>query len=122
MAAQYRQMEESLRRTSQRSREVLERARRREVDWGAPHRQEGIRTQDAEDDGDPVTLEESFTAMSHFMRHTTQLCKAYHSCIPPRGIDEQEKQHIGRFHVRRSQWAEQRTGSRPVSSAVSENY
>ncbi|XP_077309782.1 A-kinase-interacting protein 1 isoform X2 [Lithobates pipiens] len=119
MAAEYRRMEESLRRSSERAREVLERARRREVDWGAARRPEGIQTQDAEDDETPPTLEEeTFTAMSHFMRHSTALCEAYHSCIPPRGINEQEKQHIGRFHYRRSQRAAQRSDSHPSSPSA----
>ncbi|XP_040183811.1 A-kinase-interacting protein 1 isoform X2 [Rana temporaria] len=119
MAEEYRRMEESLRRSSERAREVLERARRWEVDWGAAHRSEGIRTQDAEDDETPPTLEEeTFTAMSHFMRRTTELCEAYHSCIPPRGTSEQEKQHIGRFHHRRSQRATQRPESRPSSPSA----
>lgn len=119
MAAEYRRMEESLRRTSERAREVLERARRRDVDWEAIRRQEGIWTQDAEDDETPPTLEEAFTAMSHFMHHTTELCKAYHhSCIPPRGINEQEKQHIGRFHHRGSQRAAQRPDPRLSSPSA----
>ncbi|KAM5137772.1 A-kinase-interacting protein 1 isoform 2-T3 [Mantella aurantiaca] len=66
----------------------------------------------SEDDGSPVTLEESFTTMSNFMRHTTEQCKAYHGSIPPAGISEQEKQHIGRFHHRRSPRAAQRPESR----------
>lgn len=119
MAAEFRRMEENLRRTSERAREVLERARRREVDWGAAPRQEGTRTQDAEHDETPPTLEEeTFTAMSHFMRRTTELCQAYHSCRPPRGINEQEKQHIGRFHHRRSQRAAQRPESQPGSPST----
>ncbi|XP_018426645.1 PREDICTED: A-kinase-interacting protein 1 [Nanorana parkeri] len=125
MEGQYRWMEESLRRTSEQAREVLERARRREVDWWAGHRHEGVQTppgtEDSEDDGSSVTLEEAFTTMSDFMRRTTEQCKAYHSCIPPRGINEQEKQHIGRFHRRRPPRAAQRLESRLVSSASSQS-
>ncbi|XP_072278448.1 A-kinase-interacting protein 1 isoform X2 [Pyxicephalus adspersus] len=117
MEGQYRQMEESLRRTSERAREVLERARRREVDWWAAHRPKGIRNGMGvhEDDGTALTLEEAFTAMSDFMRHSTERCKAYHGCLPPSGITEQEKQHIGRFHHRRSPQVAQRLGSRMSS-------
>ncbi|XP_072278450.1 A-kinase-interacting protein 1 isoform X4 [Pyxicephalus adspersus] len=83
MEGQYRQMEESLRRTSERAREVLERARRREVDWWAAHRPKGIRNGMGvhEDDGTALTLEEAFTAMSDFMRHSTERCKS--SLSPP---------------------------------------
>lgn len=114
-------MEESLRRTSKQAREVLERARRREVDWWATHRHDGIQTGHgtgaAEDDGSSVTLEEAFATMSEFMLHTTEQCKAYHSCVP-RGINKQEKQHIGRFHHRRPPPGAQRPESCLSSRSV----
>ncbi|XP_068116440.1 A-kinase-interacting protein 1 isoform X4 [Hyperolius riggenbachi] len=88
MESHYGRMEESLRRTSELATEVLERARRREVDWWASRGQDemGLRNWHG-----PET---------------------YHSCIPPHMVDNQERQHIGRFHHRRPRLEMQRVESR----------
>ncbi|XP_068116438.1 A-kinase-interacting protein 1 isoform X2 [Hyperolius riggenbachi] len=114
MESHYGRMEESLRRTSELATEVLERARRREVDWWASRGQDemGLRNWHGPEDGHHVTLEEAFSTMAHFMRHTTEQCETYHSCIPPHMVDNQERQHIGRFHHRRPRLEMQRVESR----------
>ncbi|KAM9302112.1 A-kinase-interacting protein 1 [Gastrophryne carolinensis] len=77
-------LEESLRRSSELAKEVLERAKRREVDWWPSHRLEGPGSRiqlgtEEEDDGGRVALQEAFTMMSHFLRHTTKQCQSSQS-------------------------------------------
>ncbi|KAM4617958.1 A-kinase-interacting protein 1 isoform 1-T3 [Discoglossus pictus] len=99
MENRYRWMEDSLKRTAELSLEVLERARRREVDWTAmcTHRREaGMLEED-----NHASLEEAFATMADFMKRTTEHCETYHNCIPVHRTSKQEMNHICRFHCRK---------------------
>lgn len=99
-------MEDSLRRSSELGREVLERARRRDVDWWSLTGGQGMRirpgVETPEEEG-PRSLEEAFSALSHLMRQTTEQCERYHRCIPASAMDRSEVQHVSRFHCRKLQ-------------------
>ncbi|XP_075694297.1 A-kinase-interacting protein 1 isoform X1 [Rhinoderma darwinii] len=75
-------MEDSLRRTSEIGREVLERARRRDVDWwsaGTPGDRSPRthpRVETPEEEERPSSLEDAFSTLSRFMRQTTEQCES----------------------------------------------
>ncbi|CAJ0916430.1 unnamed protein product [Ranitomeya imitator] len=103
-------MEDSLRRTSVMGREVLERARRRDVDWWSVRTHSGHRPRirhsaESPEVECPASLEEAFSTLSLFMRQTTEQCERYHSCIPAPEMSRSEVQHVCRFHCRRRQRA-----------------
>ncbi|XP_063800129.1 A-kinase-interacting protein 1 isoform X2 [Pseudophryne corroboree] len=111
-------MEDSLRRTSQLGREVLERARRRDMGWWSSYENEGLPLgaqhgkKTPEEEERNMILEEAFCTLSHFMCRTTEQCERYHSCLPLREIDGHAKQHALRFHCRKSQPVALKTDSR----------
>ncbi|XP_075189078.1 A-kinase-interacting protein 1 isoform X1 [Anomaloglossus baeobatrachus] len=101
-------MEDSLRRTSARGQEVLQQVRRRNEDWWSARAHSGRSPRlrhsvEALEEERPASLEEAFSAMSSFMRHTTELCERYHSCVPAPEMSRSEMQHISRFHCGRRQ-------------------
>ncbi|XP_073401301.1 A-kinase-interacting protein 1 [Dendrobates tinctorius] len=101
-------MEDSLRRTSALGQEVLERARRRDVDWWSVRTHSGhsprIRHSTESPEAErPSSLEEAFSTLSCFMRQTTEQCERYHSCIPAPEMSRSEVQHVCRIHCRRRQ-------------------
>ncbi|KAM4721424.1 A-kinase-interacting protein 1 [Rhinophrynus dorsalis] len=106
MENRHRWMERSLRQTGELGLEVLERARRREVDWSAGCRSGGMthgeqsREEITEEEGQ-VSPEEVFATMADFMRHTTEQCAIYHNSLPVRRISQQEMKHNCRFHCRK---------------------
>ncbi|XP_073515128.1 A-kinase-interacting protein 1 [Phyllobates terribilis] len=113
-------MEDSLRRMSALGREVLERARRRDVDWWSVRIQSGhsprIRqSAESPEEERPASLDEAFSTLSHFMRQMTERCERYHSCIPAPEMSRSEVQHVCRFHCRRRQ---REPGHPPPSSAA----
>ncbi|XP_075694298.1 A-kinase-interacting protein 1 isoform X2 [Rhinoderma darwinii] len=102
-------MEDSLRRTSEIGREVLERARRRDVDWwsaGTPGDRSPRthpRVETPEEEERPSSLEDAFSTLSRFMRQTTEQCERYHGCLAPQVMSRREAQHVCRFHCRKRQ-------------------
>ncbi|XP_053305193.1 A-kinase-interacting protein 1 [Spea bombifrons] len=108
MENKFERIEYSLKQTSDLGREVLERARRREVSRSPPSYKRGRETRwehqepdrmEAEDDG--ASLEEAFSAVADFMRYTTEQCAKYHNCIPASDVNAQEMRHACRFHLRK---------------------
>ncbi|OCT83590.1 A-kinase-interacting protein 1 isoform X1 [Xenopus laevis] len=101
MDGRYRRMEDSLKRSAELGRELLERVRCREVGWscsweGGPQEAELI---EAAEEG--ATLEEAFAVMADFMRQTTQQCAMYHDCLANHRMSQQEVVHTCRFHGRK---------------------
>ncbi|XP_019061743.1 A-kinase-interacting protein 1 isoform X1 [Fukomys damarensis] len=109
----------SLRRSARLGQEVLERARRRTVDWHlqqcptgglgvlsreGPHR-EGRRAADprrflpAEREDRHPTLSASFRIMAEFMDYTSSQCGKYYSSVPEEG----GATHVYRYHRGKSQ-------------------
>ncbi|KAG8438455.1 hypothetical protein GDO86_008944 [Hymenochirus boettgeri] len=101
MDGRYRRMENSLKETANLGRQVLERARRREVNWVPPcdHGSQGDAVTEVEHHS--ANLKEAFDAMDDFMRHATQRCTKYHSCLPCHTLTHQEVAHRCRFHRRK---------------------
>ncbi|CAN2390390.1 A kinase (PRKA) interacting protein 1 [Pristimantis euphronides] len=102
-------MEDSLRRTSELGREVLERARSREVDWWSQcthNDRRSLKTRPAAEipeEEHPESLEDAFNTLSRFMRETTEQCQKYHSRILGQEMNKCEIQHISRYHCRKLQ-------------------
>ncbi|XP_069824129.1 A-kinase-interacting protein 1 isoform X3 [Dendropsophus ebraccatus] len=73
-------MEDSLRRSAELGRELLERARRRDVDWWSTciHSDRGMGVRPGEEtpqEERPASLDEAFSTLSQFMHQTTELCE-----------------------------------------------
>ncbi|XP_069824128.1 A-kinase-interacting protein 1 isoform X2 [Dendropsophus ebraccatus] len=101
-------MEDSLRRSAELGRELLERARRRDVDWWSTciHSDRGMGVRPGEEtpqEERPASLDEAFSTLSQFMHQTTELCERYHSRIPAQRRSIRETQHISRFHCAKLQ-------------------
>ncbi|XP_040266151.1 A-kinase-interacting protein 1 [Bufo bufo] len=97
MEKSYVWMEDSIRRTSELGRQVLERAQRRDVDWWSARGQDPQSPEIPEEDR-LQRLEDAFSTLSRFMHHTTERCERYHSSIPAQAMNPSEIQHISRFH------------------------
>ncbi|KAG8536479.1 hypothetical protein GDO81_026266 [Engystomops pustulosus] len=117
-------MEESLRRTSELGRELLERAQSRDVDWwsvreGCVHSPRIRHTWESpEVEERPRSLAEAFSTLSHYMCQTTEQCEKYHSRIPAQEMDRREIQHFSRFHCRKPQQTPLRPPPPYLSSAA----
>ncbi|XP_075139729.1 A-kinase-interacting protein 1 isoform X2 [Leptodactylus fuscus] len=116
-------MEDSLRRTSELGRQVLERAQRRDVDWWSAQTHSGQSPRicpgvESAEEEHPPGLEEAFSTLSRFMRHTTEQCERYHSCIPRPEMNRSEIQHFSRFHCRKLQRSLLRPSPPYLSSAA----
>ncbi|CAH2325517.1 Hypothetical predicted protein [Pelobates cultripes] len=104
MEKKYKWMEYSLKQTAELGLEVLERAKRREVNWSVSckHGRQMCQEQMSPEQDKPLDerecLEEAFSAMAKFMRHTTEQCERYHNCVPASDMRTQEIKHKCRFH------------------------
>lgn len=106
----------SLQRTARLGREVLERAKRRAVDWHSPERSRGcmgvLYRQDpyqerwsvpgpqrllGEREERRPTLSASFRTMAEFMDYTSSQCGKYYSSVPEEG----GATHVYRYHRRK---------------------
>ncbi|KAE8606077.1 hypothetical protein XENTR_v10010590 [Xenopus tropicalis] len=72
MDCRYRRMEDSLKRSAELGRDLLERMRSREVGWACSGGLQEAELTEAVDDG--ANLEEAFAVMADFMRRTTEQC------------------------------------------------
>ncbi|XP_056410353.1 A-kinase-interacting protein 1 [Hyla sarda] len=117
-------MDDSLRRTSEMGRELLERAGRRGEDWWSERPHSDRCPQISPGAGTPeeersAILEEAFSTLSRIMRQTTELCERYHSRISTQmNNNSSEAQHISRFHCRKPQRAHERPPPAPSSAAA----
>ncbi|KAE8606072.1 hypothetical protein XENTR_v10010590 [Xenopus tropicalis] len=115
MDCRYRRMEDSLKRSAELGRDLLERMRSREVGWACSGGLQEAELTEAVDDG--ANLEEAFAVMADFMRRTTEQCARYHGCLANQKMSQQEVAHTGRFHGRKFAHggAAQRVRVRPCS-------
>ncbi|MEE6498693.1 hypothetical protein FKM82_003209 [Ascaphus truei] len=102
-------MQRSLKQTAKLGLNVLERAKRREVDWsslcsggGQIHREQQSMENPEQEEGDHVSLEEAFATMANFMLQTTEQCEKYHSCLPASKMSPHEVEHTCKFHCKKS--------------------
>ncbi|KYO22054.1 A-kinase-interacting protein 1 isoform X3 [Alligator mississippiensis] len=77
-------------RTAGLAREVLDRARRRRVNWPQP------REEDSE------SLSAAFASVVEFMNQTTKECEKYYSSVPACRCRENEIKHVCRYHNRQA--------------------
>ncbi|KAI4901665.1 hypothetical protein NFI96_012841 [Prochilodus magdalenae] len=97
-------LESSLQRSSKLGLEVLERAKRRTVEWPSSRRpNQRRRAQEThrevqEETGACVSLDHAFAKIMQHMSETTHQCKNYYSTVGSAKANEREKTHVCRFH------------------------
>ncbi|KAM8938746.1 A-kinase-interacting protein 1 [Pelodytes ibericus] len=118
MENQYKWVEYSLRQTAELGREVLQRAKRREVNWSlsCKHGQQMRRRQQVLEEAkfveeNEADLEDAFSTMANFMCRATQQCEKYHLCKPVDHMSKQETRHMCRSHCPKSTQRELNPGS-----------
>ncbi|KAJ8396718.1 hypothetical protein AAFF_G00015560 [Aldrovandia affinis] len=126
-------MESSLRRSSRLGLQVLERARRRSVDWASasaspspPHRTPADDVQTNRDETTNqrlpweaetreeqarATLDDAFQTIVEFMAQTTHQCKNFYESAPVREPSQREVDHARRYHSRELPGLTQRNAS-----------
>ncbi|KAL7871180.1 hypothetical protein SRHO_G00086770 [Serrasalmus rhombeus] len=100
-------LESSLQRSSKLGLEVLERAKRRSVDWSSARvpnqkrrakEKHGEVQEDQEDPSVHVSLDRSFAKIMQHMSETTYQCKNFYKSVGSAKASEREKNHVCRFH------------------------
>ncbi|XP_026562390.1 uncharacterized protein LOC113440296 isoform X1 [Pseudonaja textilis] len=85
-----------MQRTATLSRQVLERAKKRKLYWCHPSHHQS-RTFRGEVD---VPLEVAFAAVAEHLAYISAVCEDYYCSVPPFQFDENEIEHIFRYHSR----------------------
>ncbi|XP_076840456.1 A-kinase-interacting protein 1 isoform X2 [Brachyhypopomus gauderio] len=96
-------LESSLRRSSKLGREVLERAKRRSVDWSSSRfsKKSNAERKHYETQEDPAVhagLDHAFTKIVEYMSETTNQCKMFYSSDTRTEPSGPEQTHVCRFH------------------------
>ncbi|XP_066541384.1 A-kinase-interacting protein 1 [Hoplias malabaricus] len=97
--------ETSLQRSSRLGREVLERAKRRSVDWpnerrpNQKHSEKEERRQVLEDPCVSASLDQAFDRIVQHMSETSRQCKNFYHTVGAAKVSEKEKTHMCRFHT-----------------------
>uniref|UniRef100_W5K8H5 A kinase (PRKA) interacting protein 1 n=1 Tax=Astyanax mexicanus TaxID=7994 RepID=W5K8H5_ASTMX len=103
-------LESSLQRSSKLGLEVLERAKRRSVDWPSvrrPNRKHNAKEKHAEVQEElcvheGLDLDRAFSRIVQHMSETTHQCKNFYKSSSAAKVSEQEKSHVCRFHSQQS--------------------
>ncbi|XP_034272932.1 uncharacterized protein LOC117665308 [Pantherophis guttatus] len=85
-----------MQRTATLSRQVLERAKKRKLYWCLPSHHQN-RTFWGEAD---ISLEDAFAAVAEHLACISAVCENYYCSVPPFQFDENEIEHIFRYHSR----------------------
>ncbi|XP_072551193.1 A-kinase-interacting protein 1 [Salminus brasiliensis] len=100
-------LESSLQRSSKLGLEVLERAKRRSVDWPSvrrANRKHSAKEKHAEEYPcihTSLDLDRAFSRIVQHMSETTYECKNFYESSRSAKVSEQEKSHVCRFHAQR---------------------
>ncbi|XP_038620539.1 A-kinase-interacting protein 1 isoform X2 [Tachyglossus aculeatus] len=108
----------AMQRTAGLGRDVLERAKRRRVDWTPL-----VQPEERRGEEESVNLDTAFATVMEFMERTTRQCRKYYSSMPLENRKEGEIDHICRFHRRKS-WQPPASGmtNQQVSHTLREPY
>ncbi|XP_013910689.1 PREDICTED: uncharacterized protein LOC106540176 [Thamnophis sirtalis] len=96
MAFQALNANRRMQRTATLSQQVLERAKKRKLYWCLPSHHQS-RTFRGEAD---VSLEAAFAAVAEHLACISAVCENYYCSVPPFQFDENEIEHIFRYHSR----------------------